>query len=90
MLTLYGLGTIIGAGIYVLVGEIAGHAGIFAPVSFLVAAVVATFTGLTYGELAARLRQRLSSAGGGEPAPSVFTPEIRVRLDHLAALRAGS
>lgn len=55
MLTLYGLGTIIGAGIYVLVGEIAGHAGVFAPVAFLVAAVVAAFTGLTYGELAARL-----------------------------------
>jgi len=55
MLTLYGLGTIIGAGIYVLVGEIAGHAGMFAPVAFLVAAVVATFTGFTYGELAARL-----------------------------------
>lgn len=55
MLALYGLGTIIGAGIYVLVGEIAGHAGIFAPVAFLVAAIVATFTGFTYGELAARL-----------------------------------
>ena len=55
MLTLYGLGTIIGAGIYVLVGEIAGHAGVFAPVAFLVAAVIAAFTGLTYGELAARL-----------------------------------
>ena len=55
MLTLYGLGTIIGAGIYVLVGEIAGHAGVFAPVAFLVAAVVAAFTGFTYGELAARL-----------------------------------
>jgi len=55
MLTLYGLGTIIGAGIYVLVGEIAGHAGMFAPVAFLVAAVVAAFTGFTYGELAARL-----------------------------------
>jgi len=55
MLTLYGLGTIIGAGIYVLVGEIAGHAGIYAPVAFLVAAIVAAFTGFTYGELAARL-----------------------------------
>ena len=55
MLTLYGLGTIIGAGIYVLVGEIAGHAGVFAPMAFLVAAVVAAFTGFTYGELAARL-----------------------------------
>ena len=55
MLTLYGLGTIIGAGIYVLVGEIAGHAGMFAPVAFLVAAIVATFSGFTYGELAGRL-----------------------------------
>jgi amino acid transporter len=55
MLTLYGLGTIIGAGIYVLVGEVAGRAGLFAPVAFLVAAVVAVFTGFTYGELAARL-----------------------------------
>lgn len=55
MLTLYGLGTIIGAGIYVLVGEIAGHAGMFAPLAFLVAAVVAAVTGVTYGELAARL-----------------------------------
>lgn len=55
MLTLYGLGTIIGAGIYVLVGEIAGQAGVFAPVAFLVAAIVAAFTGFTYGELAARM-----------------------------------
>jgi amino acid transporter len=55
MLTVYGLGTIIGAGIYVLVGEIAGHAGVFAPVAFLVAAIVAAVTGFTYGELAARL-----------------------------------
>ena len=55
MLTLYGLGAIVGAGIYVLVGEVASHAGVYAPVAFLVAAVVAAFTGLTYGELAARL-----------------------------------
>lgn len=55
MLTLYGLGTIIGAGIYVLVGEIAGRAGVFAPIAFLVAATVAAFTGFTYGELAARM-----------------------------------
>jgi arylsulfatase A-like enzyme len=42
------------------------------------------------GELGARLRRRLSLAGGGDPAPAVFTPEIRSRLDRLAALRAGS
>ena len=50
----YGLGTIIGAGIYVLIGEIVGAAGAWAPLSFLVAAVIASFTGLSYAELVGR------------------------------------
>lgn len=54
LLTLYGLGTILGAGIYVLVGEVAGVAGMYAPVAFVAAAVVAAFTAFTYAELAAR------------------------------------
>jgi APA family basic amino acid/polyamine antiporter len=54
LLILYGLGTIIGAGIYVLVGKVAGVAGIYAPVAFAVAAVAAFVTALTYAELAAR------------------------------------
>ena len=53
-ITLYGLGTILGAGIYVLVGKVAGDAGMYAPVSFLVAAVLAVLTGLSYAELCAR------------------------------------
>lgn len=32
--TLYGVGAILGVGIYVLIGEIAGQAGYFAPLSF--------------------------------------------------------
>ncbi|MBT8195190.1 MAG: amino acid permease [Bacteroidia bacterium] len=51
-LTLFGTGTIIGAGIYVLVGKIAGIAGFFTPLSFIVAAVIALFTALTYAQLA--------------------------------------
>ena len=35
-LTLYGLGTIIGAGIYVLVGAVAARAGMAAPLSLMV------------------------------------------------------
>ena len=31
LLTFYGLGTTIGAGIYVLIGAAAGHAGMYAP-----------------------------------------------------------
>ena len=54
LVTFYGLGTILGAGIYVLVGEVAGAAGMYAPFAFLVAALVAAFTAFTYAELSAR------------------------------------
>ena len=54
LVTFYGLGTILGAGIYVLVGEVVGAAGMYAPLAFLVAALVAAFTAFTYAELSAR------------------------------------
>ncbi len=54
LITFYGLGTILGAGIYVLVGEVVVTAGIFAPVAFLLAAVAAAFSAFSYAELAAR------------------------------------
>ncbi len=53
-LTFYGLGTIIGAGIYVLIEEVAGVAGNYMPLSFLLAGVIALFTALSYAELASR------------------------------------
>jgi len=55
LVTLYGLGVTIGAGIYVLVGATAAKAGIFAPVSFILAAFVTGFTGLSYAELSTRM-----------------------------------
>ncbi len=54
LLTLYGLGTTVGAGIYVLVGKVAGRAGLYAPVSFILAALLAAFTAAAYAELSAR------------------------------------
>ena len=54
LLTFYGLGTILGAGIYVLVGKVAAHAGPYVPVAFLVAGLLALFSALSYAELAAR------------------------------------
>ncbi len=54
LLIFYGLGNILGAGIYVLVGKIAGISGIFAPISFIVACIVVLFTALSYSELSAR------------------------------------
>lgn len=50
----YGLGTILGAGIYSLIGEVAGSAGMYAPLAFVIAAVIAAFTGLSYAELSSR------------------------------------
>ena len=54
MLVLYGLGTTIGAGIYALVGELAGIAGYLAPASFLVATIMAALTALSFAELSGR------------------------------------
>ncbi len=54
LLTLYGLGVTVGAGIYVLVGATADKAGPHAAVSFVVAAFVVSLTALSYAELATR------------------------------------
>ncbi len=54
LITLYGLGNILGAGIYVLIGEVVGAAGMGAPMAFVMAAIVAGLTAFSYGELAAR------------------------------------
>lgn len=53
-LIIYGIGDILGAGIYALVGKVIGTAGNFAWVSFVLAASVAILTGLSYAELSAR------------------------------------
>ena len=49
--TFAGTGIILGAGIYALIGEAAGIAGNSLWVSFLIAALVAALTGLSYAEL---------------------------------------
>jgi amino acid transporter len=53
-LTLYGVGGMLGGGIYALVGEVAGLAGGRAWLCFLVAMAVAAPTALVYAELGAR------------------------------------
>lgn len=53
-LTLYGLGNILGAGIYVLIGKVSGFAGLLAPLSFLLASLLVVTTAFTYSELSSR------------------------------------
>ncbi len=50
-LTMYGVGLILGAGIYVLIGEAAGLAGDSVWIAFVLGSVVALFAGLSYAEL---------------------------------------
>lgn len=52
--TFYGVGAILGAGIYVLIGKVAGASGYFAPVSFVLAALIALFSAFSFAELGAR------------------------------------
>ena len=54
LVILYGLGITIGAGIYVLVGETAGRAGMLAPFAFIGAAIVMLFPALCFAELSGR------------------------------------
>jgi len=50
-LSLYGVGVIVGAGIYVLIGETAAQAGFYAPLSYLVASLLVALTAASYAEL---------------------------------------
>jgi APA family basic amino acid/polyamine antiporter len=52
--TVYGVGLILGAGIYAVIGEAVALTGESIVLSFLLAAAIATLTGLSYAELASR------------------------------------
>jgi len=51
--TSYGVGIILGAGIYALIGPAAGIAGNSVWISFIIGALISSFTGLSYAELSA-------------------------------------
>lgn len=62
LLIFYGIGTILGAGIYVLVGKVAGEAGFYTPFSFIFASLLAAFSAFSYAELAARFPRSAGEA----------------------------
>ena len=53
-LMLYGIGSMLGAGIYGLVGKAAGVMGGAVWIAFLVAMVAALLTGISYASIASR------------------------------------
>ncbi len=54
LLVLYGLGVTVGAGIYVLIGEISARAGIHSPYAFMFAALLIAPTTYSFAKLVAR------------------------------------
>ncbi len=81
LLAFYGLGVIIGAGIYVLVGSVVGVAGHAAPWSFVLAGVLAGLTGLCYAELAVRFPE---AAGAAAYVKEAFGSDRLSQLTGLA------
>ncbi len=86
LLSIFGLGTMVGAGIYVLVGEILIVSGNFAPWAFLLAAVVAAFTAMSYGELASHYPK---SAGEAVYVDQAFARPYLTRLTGWAVVATG-
>ena len=83
LLTLYGLGITIGAGIYVLIGTVAGHAGRHAPYAFLLAGLAMAFTVGSYAELATRFPV---SAGEAAYVRAAFGSRLASTLTGLLTL----
>ncbi|MFT5521171.1 MAG: APA family basic amino acid/polyamine antiporter [Enterobacterales bacterium] len=54
-LIFYGVGTMVGGGIYALLGKVTGEAGIFSPWALLIAGGLAIFSALSFAELSSRL-----------------------------------
>ncbi len=86
LLVLYGLGTTIGAGIYVLVGAAAGRAGLYAPVAFIAAALAVAPTAAAYAELAGR---HPVSAGEAAYVRAGFRSDLAAILIGLLVIAAG-
>lgn len=85
-LIIYGIGDILGAGIYALVGKVAGSAGADTILAFAAAGVVALVTGLTYAELAARIPH---SAGASAYCAQAFRHPIVPFLIGVLVLMSG-
>ena len=87
LLTFYGVGTILGAGIYVLIGEVTLRAGNFAPFSFLFAATIAAVTAYSFARLSARFPK---SAGEAAYVQAAFDSRYFSALVGLAVVTVGS
>ena len=87
LLTFYGLGTILGAGIYVLIGEVSLRAEQFASFSFIVSAGIAAITAYSFARLSSLFPK---SAGEAAYAYSAFNSRSISALVGLAVVLIGT
>jgi amino acid transporter len=85
-LVVYGIGDILGAGIYALVGTVINIAGTSAWISFVIAALVALVTGISYAELTARYPV---SAGAAAFVRRAFPGRLIATLTGVLVLGTG-
>ncbi len=83
---LYGLGVTVGAGIYVLVGIAAGRSGMQAPLAFVFAALVMSFSAASFAELGTRMPVSASEAAYVEKAFN--RPWLSLTMGFLVVLTA--
>lgn len=86
LVVLYGLGVTIGAGIYVLIGATAARAGLYAPMAFVLAAVVMAFSAATFCEFVVRFPV---SAGEAAYVRAGFRSQLAALVVGLAVMLAG-
>ena len=87
LLTAYGVGVMVGAGIYVLVGAVVADAGIWAPLSFVLAGLIAAPTALSYAEFSTRLPE---AAGEAAFVGQGFSSQAMALFVGLAVVVAGT
>ena len=87
LITLYGIGTILGAGIYVLIGKVVAASGYYAPISFLLASLIVAFSAFSYAELASRFPR---SAGEAVYVQQAFGRDWLYTLVGMAVIITGT
>lgn len=87
ILTFYGLGTILGAGIYVLIGEVALRAGQYTPFAFILAACIAGITAYSFARLSSLIPK---SAGEAAYCYAAFQKRFFALLTGLSVILIGT
>lgn len=87
LLTFYGLGTILGAGIYVLIGEVTLRAGPYSSFSFITAAIIAAITAYSFARLSSLIPK---SAGEAAYAFAAFKIPSVSALVGIAVVTIGT